>query len=85
MHGVQMGTPSSSSGLPTMPPPPECEPPYRYPPLYPQPPHQHLIQPPPPIHHSSSAFCPMGPQAHHDPTGKWTDVNFFPIDFFLFL
>lgn len=64
------GTPSSSSGLPSMP-PPDCEP-YRYPPLYAQPPiHQHLIQPPPtPIHHASSAFCPMPPQAHHDPTGK---------------
>lgn len=69
------GTPSSSSGLPPPPmPQPDCvlnEPSYRYPPLYAQPPHQHLIQPPPPpIHHASSAFCPMPPQVHHDPTGK---------------
>lgn len=68
-----MGPPSAASGLQPMP-PPECESPYRYPPLYPQPIpgtiHQHLIQPPPPIHHASSAFCPMPPQVHHDPTGK---------------
>ncbi|XP_031626867.1 uncharacterized protein LOC116343110 isoform X2 [Contarinia nasturtii] len=67
-HGIQIGTPSSSSALPPM--PPECEPPYRYPPLYAQPP-QHLLQPPPSIHHASSAFCPMPPQAHHDPTGYY--------------
>lgn len=87
-HNVQMGTPSSSTGLPTMP-PPECEPsPYpRYPTLYPQPPqgplHQHLLQPPPPIHHSSSAFCPMPPQAHHDHTGEYDTpiFNFFKIQF----
>lgn len=72
-HSVQMGPPPTAAGLQPMP-PLDCESPYRYPSLYPQPPpgtiHQHLIQPPPPIHHTSSAFCPMPPQAHHDPTGK---------------
>ncbi|XP_055302088.1 uncharacterized protein LOC129568368 isoform X2 [Sitodiplosis mosellana] len=74
-HGVPIGTPSSSSsGLLSMP-PPDCEPPYRYPPMYAHPPqgtiHPHLLQPPPPIHHPSSAFCPMPPQVHHDPTGYY--------------
>lgn len=80
-HSLQL--PSSSSSVPPLihQPSPDCDSPYRYPPMYPpvpppplqpQPHHpQHLLQPPTPsIHHSSSAFCALPPQAHHDPSGK---------------
>lgn len=71
----------------------DCDSPYRYatpiympgvqavPPTAPPPSHQqpHILQPTPtpPIHHSSSAFCALPPQAHHDPNGK----SFFLINF----
>lgn len=76
-HGIPIEPQTQDAGLQSIPipipiqTPPNCESPYRYPTIYTQPHNQHLIQTPvPSIHHSSSAFCAIPPQAHHDPSGK---------------
>lgn len=53
--------------------PPECHPAYRYPAIYPQPQHPHLMPSQVPnIHHPSSAFCAIPPQPHNDLNGKYS-------------